>query len=100
MRLLSSLVAALLLALSLGVASSRASLVVETATREVRRGEEELKEGSRKRERERERYEISPQIVDRAFEQSNAFSPLFSSARAPSASSSYLHNCNAHARSL
>ena len=54
MRLLSSLVAALLLALSLGVASSRASLVVETATREVRRGEEELKEGSRKRERERE----------------------------------------------
>lgn len=41
MRLLSSLSAALLLALSLGAATSRASLVVETATREVRMRERE-----------------------------------------------------------
>ena len=55
MRLLSSLVAALLLALSLGVASSRASLVVETATREVR-GE---KETGKRPERERKERTIS-----------------------------------------
>ena len=81
MRSYFSLLAASLLALFVGASTARADLVVETATREVRRGEKEsLKEREREREEEEEDFFWRSRW---RFLKSNAFlQPLFSRSRA------------------
>ena len=96
MRSYFSLLAASLLALFVGASTARADLVVETATREVRRGEKEsLKEREREREEEEEDFFLE---IAMSFPQIECFpsTPLFPLARSRRSHALNLLNCNSH----